>query len=88
MQFTDSIDENVEILRELLGGIQPEHRRRAKRAAVALENVFNDLKRDYPRDPAVALGAAFAIFLMAQRMVEAPKQGDSTADGVGLIHLL
>jgi hypothetical protein len=86
MQFTDSIDENVETLRELLGGIQPEHRQRAKKAAVALENVFNRLKHDYPRDPAVALGAAFAIFMMAQRMVEAPKQGDT--QGVGLIHLL
>jgi hypothetical protein len=88
MQFTDSVSENVEILRELLGGLMPEHRRRAKKAAVALENVFNDLKKDYPRDPAVALGAAFAIFIMAQRMVEAPKQGDKVADGMGLIHLL
>jgi hypothetical protein len=88
MQFTDSIDENVEILRELLGGIQPEHRRRAMKAAVALENTFNALKKEYPRDPSVALGAAFAIFMMAQRMVEAPKQGDKSTDGMGLIHLL
>jgi len=88
MEFTDSIDENVEILREMLGGIMPEHRRRAKKAAVALENVFNGLKKDYPKDPAVALGAAFAIFIMAQRMVEAPKQGDKSGDGMGLIHLL
>jgi hypothetical protein len=88
MQFTDSIDENVEILTELLRGIQPQHRLRAKKAAASLEKVFNGLKRDYPRDPAVALGAAFAIFIMAQRMVEAPKQGDKTDGGVGLINLL
>lgn len=75
--FTDSVTENVEMLRELLGGIPPESRRRAKGAAVALENTFTAMQKAYPKDPAVALGAAFAIFLLAQRLVEAPKQGDS-----------
>lgn len=75
--FTDSIDENVETLRELLAGIQPEHRRRAKKAAVALENTFTRLQKDHPKDSVVALGAAFAVFMLAQRIVEAPKQGDS-----------
>lgn len=75
--FKDSIDENVEILRELLGGIPPESRKRAKKAAVALENAFTRLQKDHPKDAVVALGAAFAIFKLAQRLVEAPKQGDS-----------
>ncbi len=75
--FTDSLSENVETLRELLAGIQPEHRRRAKKAAVALENVFTRLQADHPKDSVVALGAAFAVFMLAQRIVEAPKQGDS-----------
>ncbi len=75
--FSDSIDENVETLRELLGGIQPQHRRRAKAAAVALENAFTRLQKDHPKDSVIALGAAFAIFMLAQRLVEAPKQGDS-----------
>ena len=75
--FTDSIDENVEMLRELLGGVPPESRRRAKKAAVALENTFTRLQKDHPKDAVIALGAAFAIFMLAQRLVEAPKQGDS-----------
>lgn len=75
--FKDSIDENVEILRELLGGIPPESRRRAQKAAVMLENTFTRLQQDHPKDAVVALGAAFAIFKLAQRLVEAPKQGDS-----------
>lgn len=75
--FSDSIDENVEILRELLGGISPQHRNRAKKAAVSLENAFTRLQKDYPKDSTVALGAAYAIFMLAQRLVEAPKQGDS-----------
>lgn len=85
MQFTDSIDENVETIRELLGTTPPEARARAKKAAVMMENQFTRLQKDYPRDNAVALGAAFAIFIMAQRLVEAPKEGDGSK---GLIQLL
>jgi hypothetical protein len=75
--FSDSIEENLETLRELLGGIPPDSRRRAKKAAVVLENTFTRLQKDHPKDPVIALGAAFAIFMLAQRLVEAPKQGDS-----------
>jgi hypothetical protein len=75
--FTDSIDENIELLRELLAGLPPEHRRMAKKAAVSIENVFTGLQKDHPKNPAVALGAAFAVFLLAQRLGEAPEQGGS-----------
>jgi hypothetical protein len=75
--FNDSIEENLETLRELLGGIPPDSRRRAKKAAVSLENTFTRLQKDNPKDAVIALGAAFAIFMLAQRLVEAPKQGDS-----------
>lgn len=75
--FTDSIEQNVELLRELIGGIPPGRRRQAKAAAVAIEKTWNDLIRDNPKNPAVALGAAFAIYLLAQRLGEAPEQGGS-----------
>ena len=83
--FTDSIDENLEIIRELLGGIPPSERQRAKRAAVTLENTFTAIAKANPKDPAVGLGAAFAIFILAQRLVQAPSQSDSDK---GLIQLL
>ncbi len=86
MQFTDSLDENIEILRELLAGMPPESRRRAQGAAVALENTFHRLQKDHPKDAAVALGAAFAVFKLAERIVDAPKQGDGPERG--LIQLL
>ncbi len=85
MEFTDSVDENVETLKVLLAGIPPESRRRAKKAAVTIENVFTGLQKNHPKDMAVALGAAFAVFLLAQRMVEAKEQGGSDK---GLIQLL
>lgn len=83
--FTNQIDENVELLKTLLGGLPKEARKRAKKAAVTIENVFTGLQKDYPKDPAVALGAAFAVFLLAERLCDAPEQGDSDK---GLIQLL
>lgn len=83
--FSDSISENIETLRELLAGVPPEARKRAKKAAVTIENVFTGLQKDHPKDPSVALGAAFAVFLLAERLCEAPEQGTSDK---GLIQLL
>ena len=74
--FKDSISENIELLRTLLAGVPPQDRRRAQKAAVAIENVFTRLQKDHPKDKAVALGAAFAVFLLAERLVEAKEQGD------------
>jgi len=85
--FTDSIEGNVEILRELVAGIPPEGRRRAKGAAVAIEKVWDDLRRAHPKDPAVALGCAFAFFMICQRMIEQDEH-DGGKEGAGLIQLL
>jgi predicted nuclease with RNAse H fold len=82
--FSDSVDGNCEILKELIGGIPPSQRNKAKRAAMKIEKAFTDLQRDHPKDAAVALGAAFAIYLIGQRIVEQAKE----SDGKGLIQLL
>lgn len=86
MIFGDSIDKNLEVIKELLRGQPATTRDRAKRAAISIENTFEALKRASPRDPAVALGTAFAVFTIAQRIV----QDDSRAgDAPGnLIELL
>jgi hypothetical protein len=73
--FSDSVDANVELLRELISGLPPERRRQAKKAGMAMEKTWNDLIKDNPKNPAVALGAAFVIYLLAQRLGEAPEQG-------------
>jgi hypothetical protein len=82
--FSDSVDGNCEILKELIGGIPPSQRNKAKRAAMKIEKAFTDLQRDYPKDAAVALGAAFAIYMIGSRIVEQAKE----SDGKGLIQLL
>jgi hypothetical protein len=84
MQFTDSLDTNLEILRELLGGIPPGARKRAQFASLTIERAFRSLQKDHPKDPAVALGAAFAVFMIAQNIVAA----DDSKDKPGLIQLL
>ena len=82
--FSDSVDGNCEILKELIGGIPPSQRNKAKRAAMKIEKAFTDLQRDYPKDAAVSLGAAFAIYMIGARIVEQAKE----SDGKGLIQLL
>lgn len=75
--FTDSIDSNLEVIKELLGGIPPSERDRAKRAAVMIEKAVTGLIKDNQGHPAVGLGMSFAIFVIAQRLVQSPQSGDS-----------
>ena len=84
--FSANIDENVETLAELLRGLPPSQRNKAARAAAKIEKAFTGLQKDHPKDAAVALGAAFAIFKIAERLVEQAK--DTSQDHSGLIQLL
>lgn len=84
MQFTDSLSENLEVCAELLRGVPPDARNRAKKAAASVERVFTALQKDHPRDPAVALGFAFAIFKYCEKITAR----DDTGQQPGLIQLL
>jgi hypothetical protein len=74
--FSKDIDENVETLRELLRGLPPSQRNKARLAAAKIEKAFMALQKDYPKDGAVALGAAFAIYMIGARIVEQAKEGE------------
>jgi hypothetical protein len=50
-----------------------------------VEKTIVSLQRDNPKSAAVALGTAFALFTLAQRIVSAPKEGDKDR---GMIELL
>jgi hypothetical protein len=82
--FSQDIEENCETLRELLRGLPPSQRNKAARAAGKIEKAFTNLQKDHPKDAAVALGAAFAIYMIGARIVEQAKE----SDGKGLIQLL
>lgn len=77
--FTDNISGNLELVKELLQGIPADARNRAKRAAVCIEAAWEKVRKDSQdtHDPAVVLGAVFAIFMLADRMVQAERDGES-----------
>lgn len=84
MMFQDSITHNLEILRELIAALPPESKRMAQGAAVHMERAFAQLQKEHPKSAPVALGAAFALHLMVERIVD-----NSTEDSTkGLIHLV
>jgi hypothetical protein len=75
--LTDSVSETFENLREMVAGMPRETKGRARAAAMHIETAWQELRRDHARDPAVALGAAFAIFVIAQRVIDMDSQSDS-----------
>jgi hypothetical protein len=83
-EFTDSVGGNVELIAELLAGMPHSARPRCVRAAVAIENVVNQMRKDSPKDPAVALGVAWAIFKIAEALVQ-PNESGQKSDGDKLI---
>lgn len=79
VKFTDSIEGNLELIRELLSGMPPGMRNQAKLAAVTIEKAFTGIQKDSQGNAGAALGTAFAVYVLAQRMVET--SDDSKAPG-------
>lgn len=86
VKFGDSIDNNLELLRELLRGLPPATRNQARLAAATVEKVITDMMKDQQGSTGAALGTAFAIYMFAQRFVESSEGGDS--EGTRLIQTL
>lgn len=77
MRFTDSVSENLEVVSELLKGVHPAARNRAKRAAMLIEQAWDQVRKESidSKDPATMLGAAFAIYTLADRMIQNERDG-------------
>lgn len=82
--FTDSIEHNLALIQELVQALPLSERNAAKRAAVNIEKVFNQIQRDNQQSKGAAVGTAFAFYTIAQRLVDSSK-GSS---GGNLIQLL
>ncbi len=76
MQFTDSIQGNLELAKELLQGLPQSARPRCHRAAQAVLERWNQLKADNPKDPAVALGSVYALFFIADTIINKDADGN------------
>jgi hypothetical protein len=86
IEFNDSIQNNMEVVRELLAGATADFRKRAQRAAVQIENTIMRIHAGAPADPAVSLGVTFALLKIMALLMEAEKQHAQA--GKGLIQLL
>lgn len=84
--LNNEIDSTLETVKELLRGLPQAQKERAKHAAVTMETAFQGLRKAYPNDPATALGAVFAIFTLADRLVNIER--DCETKGQGMIQLL
>jgi|HubBroStandDraft_4_1064222.scaffolds.fasta_scaffold00046_39 hypothetical protein len=69
-QFTDSVHDNMELVKELIQGMPRSAQIRAKQAAAQLIQTWDKMKVEAPKDPAVAVGAAFAVCYMMDHIVE------------------
>lgn len=66
--FTDSLEGNVALLNDIISGAPAGAQQRAKATALQFERLFNAIKADSPKDPAVAFGAAWALHMLALRL--------------------
>lgn len=82
--FTDSLEANLGLIEELLRDLPPEKRNQARLAAASIEKVVVGLQKDTQGNVGAALGAAYAIYKIAQRLVTA----DKGSAGESLIKLL
>lgn len=83
--FSDSIEGNLDLIRELLTGLPAGTRNQAKLAAVTIEKAFRAIQRDAQGNPGAALGTAFAIYTIAQEMVQ---KSDASGQQNPIIELL
>jgi hypothetical protein len=73
-QFTDSLSENKELIAMLVQGLTREGQIRAKRTAMRFEKLWQAVIRENPKDPALTLGAAFAVYELAERLTRAQRE--------------
>lgn len=83
--FTDSIQENLVLLEELVRGLPPGARFQAKQAADLIENTFNRIQRDSQGNVGAAIGTAWAIYKLSEQLV---RKSDGDDKGRKLIELV
>ncbi|MGH8260335.1 MAG: hypothetical protein ACREUG_11655 [Steroidobacteraceae bacterium] len=75
MRFGDSIEQNLETLREVLSQLPTPMKRRARNASIAIERAIMGLRKNSP-DGATALGVMLAAHVVSQRLIEGQTHGD------------
>ncbi len=77
--FTDSLEGNFEILRDMIKQLPPPAIARAKHACGVLESAMNSLRvNGGENDPAVTLGLAMGGYLIAKAITVDSKQASDS----------
>ena len=82
--FTDSIEGNIEILRELIGGLPPSERPNARKAAAMIEKAVIAVRKDCNSNVAAGIGMIFAMLNITQQLLQSDQEGEKSS----LIQLL
>jgi hypothetical protein len=85
VMFSDSIEGNLGLIEEVLRGLPGGQRNQAKLAAVTIEKAFNSIQKDSQGNAGAALGTAYAIYKIAQKLVEGGK-GSQTSKIIQLLN--
>ncbi len=79
LRFSDSLEENLGIIQDLISGMPASAQQRARKMAEKLGVVIEQARKESPKDPAIGLGIILAVHHVAYEM---------TKDNRGLIELL
>lgn len=77
MELTDSVTQSAQALREAIQNATPAQKDTARRAAAVVESAWNYIREKAPKDSAAAAGAAFAVFCIAEQIIERSHQNSS-----------
>lgn len=74
VEFTDRLDQNIELLGRLMADLPPQQKARAKDAGKTIMRAWEDMHRANPKDAATTIGIALSAALLLQQLT----QGRST----------
>lgn len=80
MQFPDSIEGALSMVRDIVSDAPPSSRAKIRRTADKVRKACLDLQKDNPKDADVALGITWAVLAAAQHMTQSGG-GDATFAG-------
>ena len=76
MQFTDSIEGNLELIQQIISDAPPSERGKIQSAYKAIQKACLTLQRDNGRCRATALGITLAAHTVAQHLTKTAEPGE------------
>lgn len=78
IEFTNRLDQNIDLLGRLMADLPPQSKARAKDAGRSIMRVVEDLQRAHPKDAATNIGIALSAALLLQQLTEGKSATDPT----------